>query len=98
MIKILKGHFLVKKNAYKNWFFIIYIFLLAIISITISHLIDYKIDVLNKIIEETKELKSKYTNINSNLMSLKLKSKVEKLVTPKKLKSLKEPPYELIIE
>ncbi|XOD67535.1 MAG: FtsL-like putative cell division protein [Flavobacteriales bacterium Tduv] len=94
---ILKGNFLVKEDAYRNWNFILFLAMLALISITSSHIIDNKIRRINKLYEEIRELKSEYASIHSKLMQMQLGSTVKKIVYPRGLKPLKEPPYELIL-
>ncbi|WP_185851194.1 FtsL-like putative cell division protein [Blattabacterium cuenoti] len=95
---ILKGKFLVKKNAYRSWTFIIFITILSLISITSSHIMDRKIKKITKLSEEIKELKSEYADIHSQYLKMKLSSVLNKLVNINGLKHLEEPPYELILE
>ncbi|WP_185855709.1 FtsL-like putative cell division protein [Blattabacterium cuenoti] len=94
---ILKGKFLIKKNAYKSWNFIIFLALLSLISITSSHLMDHKIRKMNKINEEIKELKSEYAYIHSKYIQMQLESFFKKKLS-NRLKHLDSPPYELKYE
>ncbi|WP_185851782.1 FtsL-like putative cell division protein [Blattabacterium cuenoti] len=94
---ILKGKFLVKGNAYRSWNFIVFLTGLSLISITSSHLMDRKIRKMTKISEEIKELKSVYADVHSQCMKRQLASSLKKKLD-NKLKYLKEPPYELILE
>ncbi|XOD68758.1 MAG: FtsL-like putative cell division protein [Flavobacteriales bacterium AspAUS03] len=94
---ILKGNFLVKEDAYRNWNFILFLTVLALISITSSHMIDKKIQQIDKLHEEIRELKSEYASVHSRLMQMQLGSTVKRLVASKGLKLLEEPPYELIL-
>ncbi|WP_185870707.1 FtsL-like putative cell division protein [Blattabacterium cuenoti] len=95
---ILKGKFLVKKNAYRSWNFIVFLTVLSLISITSSHIMDRKIRKMTKISEEIKELKSVYADVHSQCMQMQLASVLKKKLVNNKLKYLKEPPYELILE
>ncbi|XCI75806.1 MAG: FtsL-like putative cell division protein [Flavobacteriales bacterium] len=94
---ILKGNFLIKEDAYRNWNFILFLTVLALISITSSHMIDKKIQQVDKIHEEIRELKSEYASIHSRLMQMRLGSTVKRLMATNGLKPLREPPYELIL-
>ena len=41
--KILLGNFLIEKNIFKNWKLVVYLFIMAIVMIFSSHLVDKKI-------------------------------------------------------
>ncbi|WP_185860933.1 FtsL-like putative cell division protein [Blattabacterium cuenoti] len=94
---ILKGKFLVKEDAYRSWYFIVFITVLSLMSITSSHIMDRKIREITKISEEIKELKSEYADIHSKCMKMQLASFIRKKLI-NGLKHLKSPPYELVIE
>ncbi|WP_341654424.1 FtsL-like putative cell division protein [Blattabacterium cuenoti] len=93
---ILKGKFLVKKDAYRSWNFIVFITVLSLISITSSHIMDRKIREITKISEEIKELKSEYADLHSKCMKMQLASFIRKKLV-NGLKHLESPPYELVI-
>ncbi len=93
---ILKGKFLVKKDAYRSWNFIVFITILSLISITSSHMMDLKIRKITKISEEIKELKSEYADLHSKCMKMQLSSFIRKKLV-NGLKHLESPPYELVI-
>lgn len=70
---ILKGNFLVNdKDAILNWNFICFITILAFISITSSHILDMKINYINKLYEDIRALKSEYANVHTQLNKLQL--------------------------
>ncbi|WP_185861493.1 FtsL-like putative cell division protein [Blattabacterium cuenoti] len=94
---ILKGKFLVKKNAYRIWNFIFFITTLSLISITSSHIMDRKIRKITLLGEEIKELKSEYADLHSKCMKIQLASFIKKKLV-NELKDLDSPPYELIID
>ncbi|WP_341657663.1 FtsL-like putative cell division protein [Blattabacterium cuenoti] len=93
---ILKGKFLVKKDAYRSWNFIVFITVLSLISITSSHMMDRKIRKITKLSEEIKELKSEYADLHSKCMKMQLASFIRKKLV-NGLKHLESPPYELVI-
>lgn len=95
---ILKGKFLIKEDAAHHWKFIVFLMLLALISITSSHMVDNKIQKISLSHEEIRELRSEYASLHKNFMQMQLESRVKKIVASKGLRPLEEPPYELKME
>lgn len=93
---ILKGTFLVSDDSFKNWRFIIFISVLAIIMIASSHSADKKVYEIARLKNEVKEIRSAFIDGRSKLMRLKMESHVisqmkEKgiapsVIPPKKIK------------
>ncbi len=84
---ILKARFLVNEDANKNWRFILFIILLAIIMIANTNRYEQKIFKINALTSEVKELRSEFVDRRSELMKLKMESTVslkmeEKLIFP----------------
>ena len=75
-INIIKGKFLVNDDALKNWRFIVFLSLLALIMIASSHSADKKVHRIAKLSNEVKELKSEYVDIRMKLMQTKMESKI----------------------
>ncbi len=73
---ILKGTFLVSDDSFKNWRFIIFISVLAIIMIASSHSADKKVHEINRLSNEVKEMRSAFVDSRSKLMRLKMESAV----------------------
>ena len=73
---LLKGTFLVSDDSFKNWRFIIFISILAIIMIASSHSADKKVYKIARLKNEVKEMKSTFTDARSKLMKLKMESAV----------------------
>ena len=73
---ILKGTFLVSDDSFKNWRFIIFISVLAIIMIASSHSADKKVYEIVRLKNEVKEMRSAFVDGRSKLMKLKLESVV----------------------
>ena len=59
---IIKGRFLVSDDALKNWRFIIFLSVLALVMIGSSHSADRKVHEIAALNNEVKELKSEYDN------------------------------------
>ncbi len=73
---IIKGKFLVSDDALKNWRFIIFLSLLALVMIASSHSADKKVHKISKMMAEVKELKSEYVDVRMILMQSKMESKI----------------------
>jgi hypothetical protein len=97
---ILKAKFLVNEDGVKNWQFIIFLILLAIIMIANTHNYEKKIYQITDLTNEVKELRSEFVDRRSELMKIKMESTVaEKMIAkeifpssvpPKKIKVARE--------
>ena len=75
---ILKARFLIQEeaNATKNWRFIVFIIVLAIIMIANTQRYDQKVFEIVALSSEVKELRSEFVDRRSELMKLKMESTV----------------------
>jgi hypothetical protein len=97
---ILKARFLVNEDATKNWRFIVFLILLAIIMIANTNRFEQKVFKITELTNEVKELRSEFVDRRSELMKLKMESTVSAKmeqrgifpasVPPKKIKVKKE--------
>ena len=97
---ILKARFLINEDANKNWRFIVFIVILAILMIGNTNKYEQKIFKISALTNQVKELRSEFVDRRSELMKLKMESTVaEKMlskniipsaVPPHKIKVLKE--------
>ena len=97
---ILKARFLVNEDATKNWRFIVFLLLLAIIMIANTHSYEKKIFRIADLTNNVKELRSEFVDRRSELMKIKMESTVAEemvdkgilpsSVPPKKIKVIKE--------
>lgn len=76
LYNLLKGKFLISDEAFKNWRFIIFLSLLALIMIASSHNADKKVHKIAKLNNDVKELKSEYVDVRMKLMQTKMESKI----------------------
>jgi Tfp pilus assembly protein PilO len=96
---ILKARFLVNEDATKNWRFIVFLILLAILMIANTNHFEQKIFKTTELTNEVKELRSEFVDKRSELMKLKMESTVStkmeernifpSSVPPKKIKVIK---------
>jgi hypothetical protein len=100
IFNILKARFLLNEDASKNWVFILFLLVLAIIMIANTHSYEKKVFRIAELNNEVKELRSEFVDRRSELMKIKMESSVaEKMaekeivpssVPPKKIKVAKE--------
>ncbi|WP_136668528.1 FtsL-like putative cell division protein [Flavobacterium sp. H122] len=100
IFNILKARFLLNEDASKNWVFILFLLVLAIIMIANTHSYEKKVFRIAELNNEVKELRSEFVDRRSELMKIKMESTVaEKMaekeivpssVPPKKIKVAKE--------
>jgi len=94
---ILKGKFLISDDAFKNWRFIIFLSVLALIMIGISHRADKKVHRIAQLNNEVKELKSEYVDVRMILMQSKMESKIIAAMAKRGLNPSEVPPQKIII-
>lgn len=94
---IVKGKFLVSDDALKNWRFIIFLSLLALIMIASSHSADKKVHQIASLSNNVKELKSEYVDVRMKLMQSKMESKIIKAMANRGLAPSETPPQKIKI-
>ncbi len=94
---ILKGKFLVSDGAFKNWRFIIFLSVLALIMIASSHSADKKVHRIARLNDDVKELKSEYLDVRMILMQSKMESKIISALAEQGLQPSITPPKKILI-
>ena len=94
---IIKGKFLVNDDALKNWRFIFFLSLLALIMIARSHSADKKVYHVAKLNNEVKELNSEYLDIRKKVMQARMESKIEAAMAKRGLAPSVTPPQKIKI-
>jgi len=95
---VLKGKFLISDDAMKNWRFILFCTLLAIIMIACSHSAERKVHLIAKMNNEVRELRSESIEAQKNLMQLKMKSAIEKRMQGTGIGPSSTPPQKIRIK
>ena len=97
---ILKARFLINEeaNAAKNWRFIVFLILLAIIMIANNNNVDQKVFKIVQLSGEVKELRSEFVDRRSELMKLKMESTVTQKMEVKGILPASVPPVKVIIK
>ncbi|UNY99097.1 S-adenosyl-methyltransferase [Zhouia spongiae] len=83
--EILKGEFLVSDDAVKNWKFILFASVLAVVMITSSHNADKKVFALDKLNKEVLELRSEFVDVREQVQQMRLESNVTEKLSKKGL-------------
>lgn len=95
---ILKGKFLVDEDAKKNWGFIIFLTVLALLMITSSHQIDKKVQKIAILNKEKRELRSKFVSTKSDLMRLRMESSISQKLAERGLFISQTPPKKIEVK
>ena len=78
VLSFLNIDFLLKEDSMKNWRMLFFISILAMISIASGHSADKKIYQIANLNNDLKRVKSKFVENKSQLMFLKLETRVSK--------------------
>ena len=95
---ILKARFLVNEDATKNWRFILFIVVLAILMIANSHRFDQKIFRIADLTNEVKELRSEFVDRRSELMKLRMESTVSEKMEARGVVPSQVPPQKIKVK
>jgi Tfp pilus assembly protein PilO len=95
---ILKARFLINEDAVKNWRFIVFLILLAIIMIANTNRFEQKVFRIAELTNEVKELRSEFVDRRSDLMKLKMESTVSKKMEEKQIFPSSVPPKKIEVK
>ncbi|GCD79727.1 FtsL-like putative cell division protein [Schleiferia thermophila] len=96
--EVLKGSFLADSKWNRHRFFVLWLALLALISIYSGHLVEKRVQQLAQLQAEAKDLSAEFTEVRSRLMRLSTPSKVRQRAEALGLKESKEPPARILID
>ena len=94
---LLKMEFLINDEAFRNWRMIIYLSILALTMIASGHSADRKIFKIAQLNDKLKMLKSEFIERRTDLMNLKMETKITKELQPMGIGPAKTPPIKIII-
>lgn len=94
----MKARFLVNEDANRNWRFIVFVILLAIVMIANTNRYERKIFKIKALEEEVKELRSEFVDRRSELMELKLESTIERKMLEKGILPSSVPPVKIKVK
>jgi len=92
---ILKANFLISEDAVKNWRFIVFCTVLAIIMIASSHSAEQKVHQIARLNNEVRELRSEFVERRSDLMKIKMESTITEKMVEKGIGPSETPPNKI---
>jgi hypothetical protein len=95
---ILKAQFLIDDNAAKNWRFIVFVILLAIIMIANTQRYEQKVFKIVELTNKVKELRSEFVDRRSELMKLKMESTVSAKMEKRQIYPSTVPPVKIEVK
>lgn len=95
---ILKARFLIEDDSIKNWRFIVFLIVLAIIMIANTQSFEKKVYTINELTNQVKELRSEFVDRRSELMKLKMESTVSEKMVAKQIFPSTVPPTKIKIK
>ena len=95
---LLKARFLINDDAVKNWRFIVFIILLAIIMIANTQRFEQKVFRIAELTNKVKELRSEFVDKRSELMKLKMESTVSQKMIEKEIFPSTVPPVKIKVK
>ena len=95
---ILKGTFLINDDALKNWKFIVFCTVLAIVMIASSHSAERKVHNIAKLNNDVREMRSEFVDGRSRLMDMKMESTVTRKMANRDIKPSLTPPFKIKVK
>jgi hypothetical protein len=95
---ILKARFLIEDDSIKNWRFIVFLIVLAIIMIANTQSFEKKVYKINELTNQVKELRSEFVDRRSELMKLKMESTVYEKMVEKQIFPSTVPPTKIKVK
>lgn len=95
---ILKARFLIEDDAIKNWRFIVFLIVLAIIMIANTQRYEQKVFKITELTNQVKELRSEFVDRRSELMKLKMESTVSDKMVEKQIFPSTVPPTKIKVK
>ncbi len=95
---ILKARFLIDDDSIKNWRFIVFLIILAIVMIANTQRFEQKVFKINELSNEVKELRSEFVDRRSELMKLRMESTVSEKMVEKEIFPSTVPPTKIKVK
>lgn len=95
---LLKARFLIDDDAIKNWRFIVFLIVLAIIMIANTQRYEQKVFKIAELSAEVKELRSEFVDKRSELMKLRMESTVSQKMEERQIFPSTLPPVKIKVK
>ena len=92
---LLKARFLIDEDAIKNWRFIVFLIVLAIIMIANTQRYEQKVFKIAELASEVKELRTEFVDRRSELMKLRMESTVSEKMEERQIFPSTVPPVKI---
>lgn len=96
--EIIKGSFLADSGWNRHRFFVLWLALLALLSIYSGHMVEKKVILLAELQSKVKDLNSEFIETRSRLMKMSMRSKVKQRALVIDLVESKEPPTLIVVD
>jgi len=94
---LLKAKYLVDDGSMKNWRFIVFLILIAMVMIANSHNYEQKLYRITALESEIKSLRAEFVDRRSELMELKMESTVAAKMEPRGIVPSPVPPKKIVV-
>lgn len=98
ILEFIKGSFLADSRWNRHRLFVLWLALLALLSIFSGHMVERKVLILAALQAEMKDLNSEFTETRSRLMKLSMRSKVKQRAEAIGLAESKESPTMIAVD
>lgn len=95
---MLRARFLIDDDSMKNWRFIVFLILLAIIMIANTQKYEQKVFKIAELTNKVKELRSEFVDRRSELMKLKMESTVSEKMQERQIFPSTVPPVKINVK
>jgi len=95
---LLKAKYLVDHGSMKNWRFIVFLILMAMLMIANSHNYEQKLYRMSALETEIKELRAEFVDKRSELMKLKMESTVAAKMESRGIYPSPVPPKKIVVQ
>ena len=96
-LSFIKMEFLLNDESFRNWKMILYVSILALTMIASGHIADRKIFMIALLNDQIKMLKSQFIEQRTNLMSLKMETKIAEELKIFNIGPAESPPIKIIL-
>lgn len=95
---LLKAKYLVDHGSMRNWRFIVFLILMAMLMIANSHNYEQKLYRMSALETEIKELRAEFVDRRSELMKLKMESTVAAKMESREIYPSPVPPKKIVVQ
>lgn len=95
---LLKGKFLISEDAVKNWRFILFCALLAMVMIACSHSAERKVHQIAQLQKDVRMLRSEFVDQRQRMMKMKMESSLSRALEDKEIMVSSKPTKRIVVK